>query len=673
MEVQTTKKVTNYGSQDNQDSKPVETREAPDGGFGWLVVLCCFVIEGYVFGTMRCFSVFFNPFQEEFKTTSNSVSWIPSICLATLHSSGLIASQMSKRLGARTVVMVGGLLTFTGFFAASFAENIIFVYLGIGLASGLGFGLLYIPSNVIVGQYFNKRKSLAFCIISTGGPVASFVFAPLFQVLVDRYSLNTVLKIIACILSTATLCGIAMTPPKKVESRPDDVMDSVFEEQEPELADSLKLKCSLETIQEVEVSSLTTTLDEQISDDTNEITKNKTRPTSIKCKRFHSFGGVDTVPLIAKSKRHDPKAEIWTRNVFLQPATAKKRVSFNTTGSSKEHLRICNVISASVPDQISVHRTSARKSNATETSEEDFIQGENGLQWGLLTQSPFLIYCLVGLCIGAGAFTPNVFLVPLVVSRGYVSLDAAILVSIMSGVSIISSLASGWIIALSSVLLLYYDVASLFLLGLSCLLCPFATTYYQLVIFCVCFGLFLGAVMALPFSVLCEIVGTDCLFSGFAFFMMVTSVAVLITPPVAGWLVDVTGSYDAIFYLSGVALILASLGVLFITLCSEASVEEIEEETNKDSQNVKEGLNATTSFSAANLVTTGDGGQGTIIAQIEKQKATENQNILDQSKRQRIRRQSVLLTRNNRSNRRDTELAAVPEIVPTIIRRKSLI
>lgn len=48
------------------------------------------------------------------------------------------------------------------------------------------------------------------------------------------------------------------------------------------------------------------------------------------------------------------------------------------------------------------------------------------------------------------------------------------------------------------------------------------------------YGQLAGAVMALPFSVLCEIVGTDCLYSGFAFFMMVTSIAVLVTPPIAG-------------------------------------------------------------------------------------------------------------------------------------------
>ncbi|XP_078494085.1 monocarboxylate transporter 13-like [Ciona intestinalis] len=521
-----------------------------DGAFGWLIVIACFFIEGLVFGTIRGLTIFFIHFQDAFSATSNLVSWVPSISLATLHASGILASILSTKYGPRPVVMLGGLLASTGFALSSFSTNIVHLYIGIGAITGIGFGLAYVPSNVLVANIFDKKRALAFCITSTGGPVVSFVFAPLFQALVATYTWHQMI----------TLCGMVMSSPDEPSgviecSEEKESITTVANNSNNDITKTAPSFSVLEPIQEVTVmpdknqpSTPTTHTSEPslTSGNISQFTRNKWKSKSFTdSKGTHNWKRSVRFELPTVSRGNQKSVD---QKVLIPKETPEPVATLKIDRiASEEEIRNAVI-------------------QITDEANEPPITQKAGLQWKILKEPSFFLYCITGLCIGAGAFTPNVFLVPHAASRGFVDFQGAYLVSIMGGVSIVSSLASGWVATLTSVSLLYFDILSLLSLGICCLLCPLATTYIELVIFCVGFGLFSGAVMALPFAVLAEIVGVDCLATGLGFFFMVTSVAVLITPPVAGWLVDINGSYDSIFYLSGVALVTASLMVFIISL-----------------------------------------------------------------------------------------------------------
>lgn len=53
---------------------------------------------------------------------------------------------------------------------------------------GVGFGMMYLPSIVMVGYYFDKYRALATGIAVCGSGIGTFVFAPLATYLVDEYS-----------------------------------------------------------------------------------------------------------------------------------------------------------------------------------------------------------------------------------------------------------------------------------------------------------------------------------------------------------------------------------------------------------------------------------------------------------------------------------------------------
>ena len=56
------------------------------------------------------------------------------------------------------------------------------LYLSCVFTTGVGFGLMYLPSIVMVGYYFDKRRALATGIAVCGSGIGSFVFAPLTEV-----------------------------------------------------------------------------------------------------------------------------------------------------------------------------------------------------------------------------------------------------------------------------------------------------------------------------------------------------------------------------------------------------------------------------------------------------------------------------------------------------------
>jgi len=55
------------------------------------------------------------------------------------------------------------------------------------VCAGVGVGLLNLPSIVIVGFYFDKRRALANGIAICGTGIGTFVFAPLASYLVSEY------------------------------------------------------------------------------------------------------------------------------------------------------------------------------------------------------------------------------------------------------------------------------------------------------------------------------------------------------------------------------------------------------------------------------------------------------------------------------------------------------
>ncbi|XP_034540647.1 monocarboxylate transporter 2 [Notolabrus celidotus] len=193
---------------------PVAPSAAPDGGYGWFILLACFLVFGLTFGVIKAFGVFYVEIHQYFETTATGTSWITSIAVATIHIIAPVASALSTRYSHRSVVIMGGLICSLGVMLGSFSRNVIELYLTVGFLNGFGYALTWTPTVTMLGLYFEKRRPVANALASAGECILTFVLTPLFQLLIDSYSWRGALLILGGLQLNLCVCGMLLRPLK---------------------------------------------------------------------------------------------------------------------------------------------------------------------------------------------------------------------------------------------------------------------------------------------------------------------------------------------------------------------------------------------------------------------------------------------------------------------------
>ncbi|XP_072882274.1 monocarboxylate transporter 7-like isoform X1 [Hemitrygon akajei] len=186
--------------------------KTPDGGWGWITAIAFFFIEVLTYGILKSFGVFFHDLMAYFDESNSRVSWILSIAVFIMMFTAPLSTILSNHFGYRPVVMLGGLLAGLGMMAASFAQTIVEMYITIGLVSGIGLCLSFLPTVTVLSLYFEKYRSLVTAVASTGECFAIFIFAPGFTILKNYFGWKNCLLIIGALQLNIIVCGALLRP-----------------------------------------------------------------------------------------------------------------------------------------------------------------------------------------------------------------------------------------------------------------------------------------------------------------------------------------------------------------------------------------------------------------------------------------------------------------------------
>ncbi|XP_061306802.1 monocarboxylate transporter 3 [Pezoporus flaviventris] len=200
------------GRRDPEEGHLPAPVKPPDGGWGWIVLLGCFVITGFSYAFPKAVSVYFKELMKDFHVGYSDTAWISSIMLAMLYGTGPVCSIMVNQFGCRPVMLIGGLLASSGMILASFTTNIIELYLTAGVLTGLGMALNFQPSLIMLGTYFDKRRPLANGLAAAGSPVFLSSLSPLGQVLLEKFGWRGGFLIMGGLLLNCCTCGAVMRP-----------------------------------------------------------------------------------------------------------------------------------------------------------------------------------------------------------------------------------------------------------------------------------------------------------------------------------------------------------------------------------------------------------------------------------------------------------------------------
>jgi MFS family permease len=167
--------------------------------YGYIIVLCSFLILLILFGTNYSFGVFFNPLLADTGWSRAVTSVGYSIAQLVGGVIGMLTGRISDSMGPRVMVLICGGFMALGCLLMSQVSEIWQLYIFYGLFVGIGFGGAAIPLTSTVSRWFIKRRGLMTGIVVAGIASGTIVMSLVSNWLIGRYTWQTSFIIIGVV------------------------------------------------------------------------------------------------------------------------------------------------------------------------------------------------------------------------------------------------------------------------------------------------------------------------------------------------------------------------------------------------------------------------------------------------------------------------------------------
>ncbi|MFT7802445.1 monocarboxylate transporter 6-like [Arapaima gigas] len=134
--------------------------EAPDGGWGWVVLGATVLVLALTLAFPSCLGIFYTDLQTAFHSSNSKTSWVPSIMTAVLHAGGPFCSVLVEHYGCRVTVMLGGVLSGLGMVASSFTNTIGELYITAGIITGQIIFTVSLWHKYLTQGHYNRSRDL---------------------------------------------------------------------------------------------------------------------------------------------------------------------------------------------------------------------------------------------------------------------------------------------------------------------------------------------------------------------------------------------------------------------------------------------------------------------------------------------------------------------------------
>ncbi|XP_061545555.1 monocarboxylate transporter 12-like isoform X2 [Phycodurus eques] len=496
--------------------KPRQGQVTEEGGWGWIIVAACFLATVCTRAVTRCVSMFFVEFQLHFERDYSTTAWIHSLVDCTTMLCAPLGGFLGNRLSCRATVTLGGLLSSVGLVLGCFASTLEHLYVSLGILTGSGIG--------------------------------TFILAPVVQLLIDHYSWRGAMLVLGGFVSNLCVCGALMRPVVEPSEKQRMSLESKDESKE------VPAKTQ-------EISNLSYTEGLLIA---NGVLRNCQLENS-KLTEVNKLAEANTLALLSSGpgvRLTDLKvAECLLLSNTLTAAMLGELADTNL-GSTVESPNLSN--------RMGVTKTEVVPSEPLVTANIDRGRCyclQRGEDFGFLVVPNFLVLASSFLFLAYGCSTPMVYLVPYALSKGLEHKQATFIMSTFGISGIVGNITFGWITDrkyLKRYRILSYILA-IAVEGLSCLCVPLLHSFAPLSTFAVVYGYFDGAYVALIPVVTSDAVGSAYLTSALGVVYFLHAVPYLVSPPIGGWLVDMTENYTATFLVSGASFI-CSAAILAVAM-----------------------------------------------------------------------------------------------------------
>ncbi|XP_067627643.1 monocarboxylate transporter 14 [Eurosta solidaginis] len=204
------------------------------------------------------------------------------------------------------------------------------------------------------------------------------------------------------------------------------------------------------------------------------------------------------------------------------------------------------------------------------------------LDISLLKDTTFILMCLSVTLMSVGCPYMLYYLPAHVISIGNNKSQAGYLVAVSAALDLCGRLGLGW---LSDLQLFDRKKTYIFCIlgaGIAVLTIPSAHSLALLGLSAAVYGFCLGSWYVLMPVLLADIFGTDRISSSYGLVRMFQSIGAISVPPLAGFLRDLSGSYDICFYCMGTCMVLGSIPLLVSALLESREGDPFEQPDESD-------------------------------------------------------------------------------------------
>ncbi|XP_061194186.1 monocarboxylate transporter 13-like [Saccostrea echinata] len=195
----------------------------PDQGWSWAVLLASFgshCIHGFF---LTAIGILQMSLLDHYKESVFKTSLALSIFLGLLSSSGPLASLIANRWSCRVSLVTGGFIVSLSLLATAFMPNIIFVFFSLGIFGGVGIGIAFTSSVVVVGYNFEKKRNFASGVAVSGIGIGAFTLAPLMQSASNYFGYRGLMLMCSGLTLQYCVFGALLYPSKLEVSRKKEI------------------------------------------------------------------------------------------------------------------------------------------------------------------------------------------------------------------------------------------------------------------------------------------------------------------------------------------------------------------------------------------------------------------------------------------------------------------
>ncbi|XP_072045924.1 monocarboxylate transporter 13-like [Amphiura filiformis] len=497
------------------------TTKPREGGWGYMVIVSVFLMCFVEYGFYQSQTFFFVEWQREFSTSSAEASMMVSMNSFVIGVASPISGILATMFGTRVVVMTGGLLAAVGMICTMVMESTLGIILNWGVMIGFGFALVYNPSVVMIGQYFDEHFTVANGVAYAGGSIGQICYPLMTSALIDNYGWRGAVWVLSAITCNLIVSG-AMLRPKR-ESK-----ESTYAHNNP----------AIDHIEHVEAEH-----------DLSIISSSRMESSGIQLTSDtrHLGSTQEHTDVIVHQANINDGYEI---KLFSKPDTSDSSVK----------------TASQFPDTVTTETIESEKKTTCENNaiRRDWVTVISVLK-SIFKNIYFDIMLVVLFISGMIVFAPLSHAIPRALEAGLSESKAAILPTVFGIGNLVGQVAPPFIADFLHIQRGVITACALATCSILNFLNPFFNTYWHHTVYQFIYGTASGTQLVFLYTIIQVILHEEYRVMGVGFAVFVDALGYSAGAVSAGWMVDVTGSYKAAFwFLSGLAAI-GTILMIYVT------------------------------------------------------------------------------------------------------------